>query len=112
MLCRNLAQSLEDGMECPVCGSTHHPKLAVLPDAVVTDEELKKYKADEDKAKKQKDEALSIAQELNGRYASQSSHLKKALKEALSDDILFNSSWIATPLSEVSNDDFDNLEDK
>ena len=105
-----LAKNLKDGEECPVCGSTHHPKLAILPDEAFSDEDLKKFKADEDKAKKEKDKALSLAQELNGRYASQENHLKKAIKEALSDELLCDESWIAAPLSEASNDDKDNLD--
>ncbi len=105
-----LAKNLKDGEECPVCGSTHHPKLAILPDEAFSDEDLKKFKADEDKAKKEKDKALSLAQELNGRYASQENHLKKAIKEALSDELLCDESCIAAPLSEASNDDKDNLE--
>ena len=86
-----LAKTLKEGEECPVCGSVHHPKLAVLPDEAFSDEDLKRLKADEDKAKKVKDDALSKAQELNGRYASQENHLKKAVKEALSDELLSNS---------------------
>jgi exonuclease SbcC len=83
-----LAQNLNEGEECPVCGSTHHPKLAILPNEAITDDELKKYKADEDEAKKEKDKALSLAQQTNGRYASQSNTLKKAVKEALVDELL------------------------
>ena len=105
-----LAKNLKDGEECPVCGSIHHPKLAVLPDEAFSDEDLKEFKADEDKAKKEKDKALSLAQELSGRYASQENHLKKAIKEALSDDLLSDYDWIAASLSDARNDENDNLE--
>ena len=97
-----LAQNLNEGEECPVCGSTHHPKLAVLPDEAITDAELKKYKADEEKAKEEKDKALSSVEQLKGRYESQSNHLKKAVKEALKDELL----------SEASNaDNIENLDE-
>ena len=97
-----LAQNLKDGEECPVCGSTHHPRLAVLPDEAITDAELKEYKADEEKAKKEKDKALSSVELLKGRFESQSNHLKKAVKEALSDELLSNS---------LNDDNVDNLDE-
>ena len=105
-----LAKNLKEGEECPVCGSIHHPKLAVLPDEAFTNEDLKKFKADEDKAKKAKDDALSTAQEINGRYASQENHLRNAVKEALSDELLLDSNCISMPLSEVSDEDKDDLD--
>ena len=35
-----LAADLQEGMPCPVCGSTHHPRLAHAGDAIPTDAEL------------------------------------------------------------------------
>ena len=35
-----LAGSLKDGEECPVCGATVHPKLAVTDEIIPTDEEI------------------------------------------------------------------------
>ena len=37
-----LAKDLKDGIECPVCGSKHHPKLAKMIDGVPTEEKLNK----------------------------------------------------------------------
>ena len=40
-----LAQELKDGLPCPVCGSTHHPKIAEMPENALTKEEVKELKA-------------------------------------------------------------------
>ena len=57
-----LAQQLEEGSECPVCGSIHHPKLAVLPDETVSEEEYKKLQALEESAKEKKERCLVAAE--------------------------------------------------
>lgn len=42
-----LAQNLEEGAKCPVCGSTHHPELATLPVESITEEKFKEYQLNE-----------------------------------------------------------------
>ena len=37
-----LAAGLEEGEACPVCGSTHHPRLAMSDEIIPTDEEIEK----------------------------------------------------------------------
>lgn len=39
-----LARDLKEGQKCPVCGSIHHPSLAVLPERVVEKDELDEKK--------------------------------------------------------------------
>lgn len=53
-----LAKGLEEGEPCPVCGATHHPRLAVLPQESVSEEELKRLQERENGAKESKDAAL------------------------------------------------------
>ena len=55
-----LASRLEEGMKCPVCGSTSHPKLAHLSDSVPTEEELKKAKKHADKARENRPELFGL----------------------------------------------------
>lgn len=45
-----IAEALEEGMPCPVCGSTHHPQLAKKSENAPSEEELKKEKSLLDKA--------------------------------------------------------------
>ena len=57
-----LASGLKEGEKCPVCGSVHHPELAVLPPESVTEEELKSLKAEEDKLQDKKNAAMVEAE--------------------------------------------------
>lgn len=45
-----LAETLESGQPCPVCGSTQHPMPAVKPEAAPTEEELEQAKKASDEA--------------------------------------------------------------
>ncbi len=69
-----LAKHLKEGMMCPVCGSVHHPFLAVLPEKVPEKEELD--------AKK---EVLSVteaeAEQLSAKVQYQSEQMQKTEEE-------------------------------
>ena len=39
-----LAKDLQEGQPCPVCGSTHHPQLAVIPDTDISEKEFEAIK--------------------------------------------------------------------
>jgi exonuclease SbcC len=78
-----LADGLVEGQPCPVCGSAHHPQLAVLPDEAVTEEELKELKEAEDKAAEKKNDSVVKAESAKTALEQYESQLKKELREAL-----------------------------
>ena len=49
-----LAADLEEGMECPVCGSVHHPHKAVLTENAPTEAEWKEKQAAQENAAKKR----------------------------------------------------------
>lgn len=57
-----LAQTLSDGAPCPVCGSLHHPQLAVLPQTAPTQAQVEAAKAADTEAQKQAQDASAAAQ--------------------------------------------------
>ena len=57
-----LAEGLEEGQKCPVCGSVHHPELAKIPSEAVTEEKFNALKEEEAKRQKEKADANTDAE--------------------------------------------------
>lgn len=51
-----IAETLSEGIPCPVCGSTHHPHLAKKSESAPTESELKQAKTDAEQAHKEAEE--------------------------------------------------------
>lgn len=61
-----MASSLVEGSPCPVCGSVHHPSLALLSEDAPTEETVKAAKAAYEKANKKANTASEKASTQNG----------------------------------------------
>lgn len=71
-----MAEKLEDGMPCPVCGSTVHPNLAKLTEKAPSKEQV-------DKAKKQVEQYQKETEKLSESAYEQSTKVKVTEKETL-----------------------------
>ena len=76
-----LAEALEEGMACPVCGSTHHPKLAEKASEAPTRQEL-------DKLKKRVEDLTGEVEKASRAYSNQTTTIdtkKESLKPCISE---------------------------
>ena len=78
-----LAAELKEGCRCPVCGSTHHPEPAVLPEASATEEDVKKLRKNEADALLAKDKELSAAESAKTAFEENEKWLAKAAGECI-----------------------------
>lgn len=73
-----LAEKLEEGKACPVCGSTSHPSPAVLTGEKITEKELEQTQRVMAAAMKEVSEAAKRRNQAEEQYRLQSDHLKNA----------------------------------
>lgn len=71
-----LAETLTDGLPCPVCGALHHPAPAALSDQAPTEAQLKKARTRQDQAAKAAADASAAA----GRQSERCAMLRQALE--------------------------------
>ena len=76
-----LAELLEEGKACPVCGSMTHPVPAKRPEGVPTETELKRFKQSADAAMEAAAELSKRAGELGGMVGAKEEALKRLQKE-------------------------------
>lgn len=66
-----LAQNLQTGMPCPVCGSLTHPSLKELSKDAPTQQEVERAKEERDEAEKKREDSLLAYQDWWNRYQSE-----------------------------------------
>lgn len=75
-----LASDLAEGDPCPVCGATHHEKLATLVEASVTAEQCKELKAVEEKKLDAFNQATASASSLRAVVQAKELQLKEQIR--------------------------------
>lgn len=75
-----LASDLAEGNPCPVCGATHHEKLATLVEASVTAEQCKELKAVEEKKLDAFNQATASASSLRAVVQAKELQLKEQIR--------------------------------
>ncbi len=98
-----MAETLEDGKPCPVCGSVHHPNKAVKSTAAPTEEEVKKARQVADTAQEEASKKSTAAGVLLGKINTTQETAKKTIKKLLGDcDIKAAPQRITTRLKEIT----------
>ena len=96
-----LADTLEDGKPCPVCGSVAHPNIAVKPENAPTKEQLEALETEVNSQKSKADDLSAAAGSLNGAVREKRESVNRELTELLGDVSVEDApSVIAVELSE------------
>ena len=90
-----IASTLSEGESCPVCGSTCHPKLAVLSEDAPTEAEVKKAKKAYDTAQKATEKASLAAGKQQGTVTTTEAALLKEIGTLLPDTALDSAEAVA-----------------
>ena len=83
-----LAKDLKEGEKCPVCGSVHHPELAVLPEDSITQDDLDQLKEAEEKARESKNKALQNATAEKAVLESTEINIRQAVTKCFRNELL------------------------
>lgn len=75
-----LAQTLQDGKPCPVCGALSHPQIASRQEHVPTEAQLTAYKQEKERA----DERMQAAAKTCSEWSGKAQEKRQALEEKIS----------------------------
>ena len=89
-----IAETLQEGMPCPVCGSSEHPCVAKKSESAPTEEQLKKAKEAEEKARKDAEDKSGQCKTVKGRLDAKRVELDGKIKELWRDCSIENAEAI------------------
>ncbi len=81
-----LAFKLEEGMACPVCGSTTHPKVKILKEGAPTQQEVEDAKIKRNQFEKERDKALAQYQKILQEYEAEKAAMILLYKDVCGKD--------------------------
>lgn len=83
-----LAKGLIEGEKCPVCGSTHHPEPAVLPQEIVSEDRLIELQDKENTAREKKEQTLTETTTAKSDKESRERQLRPSILECMRSEYL------------------------
>ncbi|NLD19255.1 MAG: SMC family ATPase [Clostridiales bacterium] len=81
-----IAETLEEGQPCPVCGSINHPSLAVKSIEAPTEADLKEAKEERERAGLKAQQASREASRLKGSLEEQENSISERIKQLMEAD--------------------------
>lgn len=78
-----LADGLEEGSPCPICGSVHHPNLASKPTIVLSKEELDKEKEHLQQLESVRNQSGTQAGEMESRRKAEEAYIRESVSKVM-----------------------------